>query len=84
MSNYIDRPVAVSTFFVENAIDNARLDLAIGINHDDPMQFGLARGILSGLLLSKAIDQARYVGTSNEFRFMWFRALERRREGLPV
>ena len=66
------------------AVERARNYMTDAVRYDDASDFGHACGIATGLYFADAIDGAEFNGLRNEFRFEFFRAKERRMEGLPV
>ena len=68
---------------VEEIIALARQDAAWAAQYSNGQDYGMARGAVHALLMMGAIDCVRFDGLCNEFRFMRYRGIKRRAEGLP-
>ena len=65
-------------------VESARRHLADAVRYSDKIDLGQACGIADGLYYAGAIDVVEYSGLRNEICFEFFRAVERRQEGLPA
>lgn len=68
----------------EFVIDCAREDMSLAIEWNNEERKGRAIGMVDALYFSDLIDEVRFQGLRNEFRFEWSRAVMRRFEGLSA